>query len=198
MKLHLESPEISYFPERILSFYSRNGISCHPGCYYHKIFTSKHAFVLLTSCAYDYDSLYINYHFVLASQPMSNPHVPQYRPPPLNQYPTSPMAPPTNPLHMIPPNTNQFRFTAPHQSQQQRFPIQLPNSNPAQKQSQLQQQFLNQYRFPQSPNQGPPPHIPTPPLQTPVSTGGISTDNKNWQDGLRALLPNINISFSSK
>jgi len=144
-------------------------------------------------------SLMNSYSLFGASQPISNQHIPQYRPPSLNQYPTSPLAAPSNPMQMMPPNTNQFRFSAPHQAQQQRFPIQLPNSNPVQKQAQQPQQFMNQYRFPQSPSQGPPPHIPTPPSQAaPAPAGGISTDNKNWQDGLRALLPNINISFSNQ
>lgn len=125
----------------------------------------------------------------------------QYRPPMINQFrpPATTINPPSN-MNGLDANGNPFSFPQQHPRFQPQLP-QQPNLNPLQQQYQ-QNQFMNQYRLQPPPNMS---QIPTTqpqslqraPAQT--STGSVNiTDNKNWQDGLRALLPNINISFASK
>lgn len=125
----------------------------------------------------------------------------QYRPPMINQFrPPAPTINPPNNINGLDANGNPFTFPQQHS----RFPVQLsqqPNLNSVQQQYQ-QNQFMNQFRFqpPANLSQIPatqPKSFQKAPTQTSTSSVNI-TDNKNWQDGLRALLPNINISFASK
>lgn len=125
-----------------------------------------------------------------------NQQMQQYRSPMMNQFGAQPPKPPpgVNPM-AVPQSANPFRFP----NQQQRFPSNMPpNSiNPLQQQ-QFQNQLFNQFRFQAPPGQQlPQQQLPTQPSggNTPVQP---PTDSKNWQDGLRALLPNINISFANQ
>ncbi|XP_057297826.1 uncharacterized protein LOC130628825 [Hydractinia symbiolongicarpus] len=134
-------------------------------------------------------SLINSYSLFGASQQMPNPRMMQFRPPAVNPYQQNPLAPPNT--------ANPYRFITPQQQQLQRFPQQFPGVHPLQQQQQPNPQFVNQFQMPQpvTPQQQKM-VAPVVPPSTVANTG--STENKNWQDGLRALLPNINISFANQ
>ncbi|XP_065654038.1 uncharacterized protein LOC100204596 isoform X2 [Hydra vulgaris] len=85
-------------------------------------------------------------------------------------------------------NPSPLRFMSPHQTQTQ-FYSSFPNMQ------QHNHEMMNQMRYPllhlQSSNLGGQSQLNMPPL------ANIPTENKNWQDGFRALFPNINISFGN-
>ena len=66
-----------------------------------------------------------------------------------------------------------------------RFPFMQPSMNPLQQQQQSATIPLSTATT-------------TTTTSTTVSSSSETSTDKNWQDGLRALLPNINISFASK
>ena len=88
-------------------------------------------------------------------------------------------------------NPTPLRFISPQQMQPHGFYSSFPHM-----QQQQSHETMSQVRFQrlhsQQSNLASQPQLNITPL------ANAPTENKNWQDGLRALLPNINISFGSK
>ena len=97
-----------------------------------------------------------------------------------------------------------FRFSNPQSSvpspQTAGHPLAHLMANQQQQQQQTAINYGSRFPFMSAGQHQPPTQIsgqsqPQQPTRTPP---GVPAVDKNWQDGLRALLPNINISFSSK